>query len=564
MLANLKISQKIYLLGFIQLGLMLLIGMFALVQMNKIGEELIDIAEDDIPLSNMLTKITEHQLEQAILLERSLFNLSMAQQGHDASLGLFKENKARVIKLEAKTLQELKETEAFIQKALNELHSEEARAEYRKLLSEIQKIQPEYISLQQQVSRVLNKIEAEGILPSLEAIHQIEKKEDKIDHLLVALLDEIQLFTQKSALKAEHDEQRAVEIIIYLFIFAVAIGGILPIIIGRSISTPVNLLQQRLHEVASGDGDLTLTIDDTARDETGTVARAFNTFLKVLRDMIHSTNQQADELGKSSETALAVMRETLENVQKQQSETQMVASAVEQMSATTMEVANSAHNASRVTIKVKESVLQGKQVADESRAIIHQLANEVEDATEVIKTLVEETNNIGNVLAAIQGIAEQTNLLALNAAIEAARAGESGRGFAVVADEVRSLAQRTQDCTVDIQELVNRLQSEAKQAVESMDKGSQSAQLCLEKSRETSGVFQEAADAVSEISDLNNQIAAAAEQQSQVAEEVNQNLVNINHIATVTTEGAQATSQANMNIAKRLIDLHTNLNKFQI
>ncbi len=564
MLANLKISQKIYLLGFIQLGLMLLIGLFALVQMNKIGDELIDIAEDDIPLSNMLTKVTEHQLEQAILLERSLFNLSMSQQGHSDSLALFNDNKAKVIQLETQTLAELDQVETFIQKAITELHSVEAQDEYRKLLSEVQQIKPELVALKQQVSSVLNKISTEGILSSLDEIHQIEKKEDKIDHQLVALLDEIQRFTQQSALTAEHDEQRAVEIIAYIFIFALIIGCTLPIVIGRSISTPVNLLQQRLHEVATGDGDLTLTINDSAKDETGAVAKAFNTFLSVLRDMIHNTNKQADELGKSSETALAVMRETLENVQKQQSETQMVASAVEQMSATTLQVANNANDASRVTVKVKDRVLEGKQVADQSRSIIHQLANEVEDATTVIKTLVEETNNIGNVLTAIQGIAEQTNLLALNAAIEAARAGESGRGFAVVADEVRSLAQRTQEFTVDIQKLVDRLQDEAQQAVASMDKGSESAKLCLEKSRETSSVFEEAANAVNEISDLNNQIAAAAEQQNQVAEEINQNLVNINHIAKVTTAGAQSTSDANMNIAKRLIDLHTNLNKFQI
>ncbi len=564
MLANLKISQKIYLYGFIQLGLMALIGLFALVQMNKIGDELINIAEGDIPLSTMLTKVTEHQLEQAILLERSLFNLSMSQQGHSDSLALFNDNKAKVIQLETQTLAELDQVETFIQEAITELHSVEAQDEYRKLLSEVQQIKPELVALKQQVSSVLNKISTEGILSSLDEIHQIEKKEDKIDHQLVALLDEIQHLTQQSALTAEHDEQRAVEIITYIFIFALIIGCALPIVIGRSISTPVNLLQQRLREVATGDGDLTLTINDSAKDETGAVAKAFNTFLSVLRDMIHNTNKQADELGKSSETALAVMRETLENVQKQQSETQMVASAVEQMSATTLQVAKNANEASKVTLKVKDRVLEGKQVADQSRSIIHQLANEVEDATTVIKTLVEETNNIGNVLTAIQGIAEQTNLLALNAAIEAARAGESGRGFAVVADEVRSLAQRTQEFTVDIQELVKRLQDEAQQAVASMDKGSESAQLCLEKSRETSSVFEEAANAVNEISDLNNQIAAAAEQQSQVAEEINQNLVNINRIAQVTTAGAQSTSDANMNIAKRLIDLHTNLNKFQI
>ncbi len=563
MLANLKISQKIYLLGITQLGLMVLLGLFALSQMSKIGAELIDIAEDDIPLSNILTKITEHQLEQAILLERSLFNLAMAQQGHEPWT-LFEKNKAKVIELEEKTLEELNKAEQFIQKAITELHSAAARDEYRKLLAEVQKIKPDFLSLQQQVAIILNKATAEGVESSLDEIHKVEQLEDKIDHLLISLLDEIQRFTQQSALTAERDEQRAEKIITYLFVVAVIIGALLPYIIGKSISRPINLLQQRLQEVASGDGDLTLTLNDSAKDETGAVAKSFNQFTAVLRNLIHNSSQQADELGKFSETALGITHETLKNVQRQQSETQMVASAVEEMSAATHQVANNAHDASQLTTRVKNRVIEGRQVADQSRSIIHQLSSEVEDAKVVIKTLVEETNNIGNVLIAIQGIAEQTNLLALNAAIEAARAGESGRGFAVVADEVRSLAQRTQEFTIEIQDLVKRLQDGANHAVSSMDKGSESAQLCLEKSRETSDAFEEAANAVSEISDLNIQIATAAEQQSLAAEEVNQNLINISQIAETTTKGAQSTSDANISIAKELVDLNTNLKKFHV
>ena len=279
--------------------------------------------------------------------------------------------------------------------------------------------------------------------------------------------------------------------------------------------------------------------------------------------MISQINSKAEELQSSSSLTSSSLQKTLQNVEKQRIDIEQVATAINQMNMTTQEVANSTANASSVTDQVKKNVLEGHREALATQEVIQELANEVTSSSGVIENLVSETNNIGQVLDSIQGIAEQTNLLALNAAIEAARAGETGRGFAVVADEVRSLAKRTQEATIDIQQLVERLQSEAKNAVTSMKKGTDTAELCLSKSSESANTFSLAAESVNQIADLNLQIAAAAEQQSTVTQDLDNNLISIKTLADETAEDTKQSAVASEAIAQNAVDLHNNLRKFR-
>jgi methyl-accepting chemotaxis protein len=564
MFSNFKIAQKIYIMGFVLLVFQLITATTSYTKMSKIGAELVEIAEADIPLSKAVTAITEHQLQQTILFERTMFHAILAANEipgikHDVP-HLISEIQA----LSKKITKEISDTEAFVKKAQTYVHSEKAAKKFIHIDEELLDIEHLYNTLMTKMNEVLELAHSGQVSEMASSALEVEELEQSLEHKTVALLDEIQQFTLEASLQAEHDEQEAIVQIVIIAIIAVIVGLILPFIISRAIVKPINRLVSRLAEVASGDGDLTASLDDSAKDETGDVARAFNQFLGVLRKLISDTNQHADALGDSSETALSVMRETTTNVEKQRTETEMVATAVTEMHASTQEVATNATHASEVTELVKTRVNDGQKSAKETQEIIKRLADEVTQAGEVIKNLVEETNNIGSVLESIQGIAAQTNLLALNAAIEAARAGETGRGFAVVADEVRSLAQRTQTSTVDIQDLLERLQSQANNAVESMQKGSESAELCLVKSNETSSTFDDASAAVAEIAGLNFQIATAAAEQSAVAEEVNKNLISISHLAEVTADGAKTTESANQNIAKGVIGLHSNLNRFVV
>lgn len=563
MLSNLKISQKVLLQGAIQLVLLVIMASVATSQMAKLGTEIFEIAEEDIPLMRMLTRATEHQLEQAIYLERMFFKAALVQQKYTAAQLEMEKNIAKVSEYQANVQIEINDAKDFAQAAMTKLHTPAAKQEYRNIVMGLDSVLSDLMQLEAKTIGVIEAARDGDMSVLINQAKTLEQLEDKVDADLIAILDVIQNFTQNSALRAEAHEEFAIKLIIGQFVIALAVAIATPIIIGNSIVSPINKLKNRLNEVAAGDGNLTLRLKDDGRDEVAEVAQSFNRFLVVLNKVIKNVSGQADELGSSAETGLRVMEITLKNVVKQQSETEQVATAVEEMSSNTAEIAKTTNDASQVAEVVRNKVREGQDIALSTQKIIEHLAVEVEQAADVIEGLMAETNNIGQVTDTIQSIAEQTNLLALNAAIEAARAGESGRGFAVVADEVRSLAQRTRESTVDIQDLVQRLQEQATKAVDSMARGKSSTMQCLEKGVETAIAFDAASEAVNEISDLNTQIASSSQQQATVSQQVNESLVNITQLAEETSEGARDTSAANENIAKRLIDLHANINIFQ-
>jgi methyl-accepting chemotaxis protein len=564
MLAKLKISQKIYLMGAIQLLLIFVVAWVGISQMAKIGDEIIDITDDNIPLSNGLTRLTEHKLTQAILFEKLILEKTLAKQEFPGA----EENFTQAVKKFAAITQvienEILELEHFIENAITHLHSDDAIKEYQHLFTLLKKIEVDYGSFEQKSQGVIGQLQQGDITKAIDAAHDAIKYEESLSKKIEDILHEVQDFTLAAAVQAKQDEEAGIVKIIIGFIVSFILALLIPFLIGRGITQPINQLSDRLREIAHGDGDLRLRLDDSANDETGDAARSFNTFMEKLSTTITFINQSADDLGKSSETAIFVLDKTLSNIQNQRDETLMVSTAMEEMRTATQHVAQNTAEAAKVAESAKSRVSQGKVAALDTQKIIKQLANEVSSASSVIESLATETDNIGNVLEAIRGSAEQTNLLALNAAIEAARAGDTGRGFAVVADEVRSLAQRTQSSTGDIQKLVESLQSEAKNAVLSMQQGSDSTEKCLEKSNETADALEDASQAVNSIADLNTQIASTAEEQSASAEQIRENVNNISRIAEEASEGSAETASANQTIAKGVIDLHTALNQFQV
>ncbi|HHQ4518937.1 TPA: methyl-accepting chemotaxis protein [Aeromonas veronii] len=300
-----------------------------------------------------------------------------------------------------------------------------------------------------------------------------------------------------------------------------------------------------LHDIAHGEGDLTVHIDTRSQDEVGQLARNFNQFVARLHGIVSRLRDVTVELAAQSRAQAAGAHSRSQRVRQQQDEIVMVATAVTEMASATQEIAGNAEFAATTATDAVALAVAGQSQVGQSQRSITGLADEVADASQIINELDAHAQKISGILATISGIAEQTNLLALNAAIEAARAGEQGRGFAVVADEVRVLSRRTHDSTDEIQQMIETLQQTTRRAVGGMETSRQLAGTSVEDAESANQSLARINEAIGSISDMATQIAAAAEEQTSVTSEISRNTENIRHVSQELAEQAnQEAAQA--------------------
>jgi len=359
------------------------------------------------------------------------------------------------------------------------------------------------------------------------------------------------LLADSVKLQAVLDDAQETGVLTALLVAVVAgvVGLLLIWLTASGVTRPINSVAEMLKNIASGEGDLTQRLNYSKKDELGELVNWFNRFLDKLQPTIAQIKQSITEARGTADQSSEIARQTSEGMQVQFREIDQVATASNEMSATAHDVANSASNAANAAKGADQSAKDGMSIIERSTRDINQLADEVSKAVTEVEALAVNSEQIGSVLEVIRSIAEQTNLLALNAAIEAARAGESGRGFAVVADEVRNLAKRTQDSVEEIRVVIERIQTGTRGVVATMHSSQTQAHNNAGQIRQAVDALGKISDAVTVISDMNLQIASAAEQQSAVAEEVNR---NVSAIRTVTetltgqaTESAAISSQLN-------------------
>ncbi|MDF0748826.1 methyl-accepting chemotaxis protein [Marinobacter sp. 71-i] len=319
--------------------------------------------------------------------------------------------------------------------------------------------------------------------------------------------------------------------ILIITVGAVIIGILLFVVFLRMIVQSVGVLRKQLDNIAQGEGDLTQRIPVETDDDLGKLAVSFNHVLENLQTMIGSIQNLSKQLGEGASELSTAASDNSNGVTRQTDAISMVATAINEMQSAIEEVAGNASRAADITKQAQEKGRNGATIIRNSSVQVQRLAAQISKAVEVIRKLSQDSENITSVLDVIREIADQTNLLALNAAIEAARAGEQGRGFAVVADEVRTLAKRTQQSTEDIQTMITALQTGVADIVAVMETGSKEAveteKLATEAEAELQGILESMAD----ISDMNTSVASATEEQTQVVDEINRSVTEINDLA---------------------------------
>ncbi|MGD8112077.1 methyl-accepting chemotaxis protein [Vibrio sp. TRT 17S01] len=339
--------------------------------------------------------------------------------------------------------------------------------------------------------------------------------------------------TQDEMVAQQHYEAYLVNVVWQTALLIIAFVVLL-LFAARIMLRQTQYLNDSIKQMASR--DLSNPIGMDCKDEYGDVARELEKTRLQLQEMIKLQVDSSQELATLTEVMTLSMSETKESAQEEFHEIDQLATAMSEMSSTVQTVADHAQNASSLTESASNQAQTGQSFVNGTVAKITELSQDISASAQAVNQVEDSVESIGSVIGTIQGISEQTNLLALNAAIEAARAGEAGRGFAVVADEVRNLAQRTQEATVEIQEMITQLQSNANTAVELMEKSvveaAEGVELVTNAGNELDGIVGQ----VNQINDMNFQIATAAGQQSSVAGEMNQNLTNVRELveASVT------------------------------
>ncbi|SED38543.1 methyl-accepting chemotaxis protein [Pseudomonas migulae] len=539
-LRNMNIAPRAF-LGFALIGgLMLVLGVFALNQMSKIRGAGEDIASMSVPSIKSLDEFTQLTLRLRVLSYRLLVNREPDVQ-------------QKTMELFDLRNQQIRDAQKVYEQLIDGPEERAAYDKYVQLLAQ-------YRQLEERMKTFSRNNQIDDLRKMLNT--ELLANSEEVNAALAKLLEINTLQIDKTDRNAGDQYSMSFNLVITLLVIATGLTVLFAWLLTNSITKPIANALSAAEEIAEGNLTRPITVD--GEDEAGRLLLAMSKMQDKLRDTLQRISGSATQLASAAEELNSVTDESARGLTQQNNEIEQAATAVNEMTSAVEEVARNAVSTSEASKNATTSAGDGRDLVQETVSAIERMSADVQSTATLIGDLANESRDIGKVLDVIRGLADQTNLLALNAAIEAARAGEAGRGFAVVADEVRALAHRTQQSTSEIERMIGSIQSGTEHAVDSMRNSTERAESTLNIARGAGMSLDTINSAIVEINERNLVIASAAEEQAQVAREVDRNLVNIRDLSVQSATGANQTSAASNELSRLAVDLNTMVGRFSL